>query len=311
MSRIEKTVRDKRHVHGILLLDKPAGSTSNDVLRQIKYLYQATKAGHTGTLDKLATGMLPICLGEATKISSYLLNADKTYIATAKLGITTSTADAAGEILEIRPLPSLTQTDLKHVISRFIGDIDQVPPMYSALRIAGERLYRLVYKGLTVERQPRLVTIYRIDLLDFDHESFTIQIRCSKGTYIRALIEDIGHALGCGAHVLNLRRLSTGVFNAEQMVSVKRIIDLKEQDNDYKLLDQLLVEMDKALSHLHKVYLSVQQTSDFHHGQTLSISSKKKIGSVRIYDHKFIGIGDAQDGQHIAPKRVLRAELFH
>ena len=180
MGRRRKRKPHERDVHGILLLDKPAGITSNDALQRIKRFYRAARAGHTGSLDKPATGMLPICLGEATKISSYLLNADKCYIAVAKLGVITSTADAAGEILESRQIPEFNQQHLKQVIAQFVGDIEQVPPMYSALKVDGQRLYKLAYQGLEVERKSRAVTIQQIDLLHFDEDSFAIQVRCSK-----------------------------------------------------------------------------------------------------------------------------------
>ena len=200
-------------MHGILLLDKPAGITSNDALQKIKRLYRAARAGHTGSLDKPATGMLPLCLGEATKVSSYLLNADKIYVSVAKLGVVTSTADAEGEILATKQVVEFNQQQLEEIIAQFVGNIEQVPPMYSALKVDGQRLYKLAYQGLEVERKSRPVTIHQIDLLHFDQNSFELKVRCSKGTYIRTLIEDIGQTLECGAHVMSLRRLSTGPFN--------------------------------------------------------------------------------------------------
>jgi tRNA pseudouridine55 synthase len=228
MGRRRKRKPHERDVHGILLLDKPAGITSNDALQIIKRLYQAARAGHTGSLDKPATGMLPLCLGEATKFSSYLLNADKTYVSVAKLGVTTSTADGEGEILETRQVPELIQRQVENAIAQFVGDIEQVPPMYSALKVDGQRLYKLAYQGLEVERKSRPVTIHQIDLLHFDEASFEIRVRCSKGTYIRTLVEDIGQALGWGAHVSTLRRLSTGPFNEAQMVSMETIENLSK-----------------------------------------------------------------------------------
>lgn len=206
MGRRRKRKLHERDVHGILLLDKPAGITSNDALQRIKSIYKAARAGHTGSLDKPATGVLPLCLGEATKISTYLLNADKTYVTVAKLGVVTSTADAEGEIVETRSVPVLKKRELERVIEQFVGDIEQVPPMYSALKVDGQRLYKLAYQGVEIERQPRSVTIHKIDLLHFNQDSFEIQVHCSKGTYIRTLVEDIGNALGCGAHVSTLRR---------------------------------------------------------------------------------------------------------
>ena len=309
MGRRRKRKPHERDVHGILLLDKPAGITSNDALQRIKRFYRAARAGHTGSLDKPATGMLPICLGEATKISSYLLNADKCYIAVAKLGVITSTADAAGEILESRQIPEFNQQHLKQVIAQFVGDIEQVPPMYSALKVDGQRLYKLAYQGLEVERKSRAVTIQQIDLLHFDEDSFAIQVRCSKGTYIRTLVEDIGQALGCGAHVSSLRRLSTGPFNETEMVSMDTIEDLaKEGEEGDAALDKLLVPGDSALEHLAEVNLNEEMAYYLCQGQSVSVPQAPTDGLVRIYDHNraFIGIGKILDDGSVAPKRLLK-----
>jgi len=309
MGRRRKRKPHERDVHGILLLDKPAGITSNDALQKIKRLYRAARAGHTGSLDKPATGMLPLCLGEATKISSYLLNADKTYVAVAKLGEVTSTADAEGEILETRQVPEFNQQQLEKVIAQFVGDIEQVPPMYSALKVDGQRLYKLAYQGLEVERKSRPVTIHQVDLLHFDKDSFAIQVRCSKGTYIRTLVEDIGQALGCGAHVSSLRRLSTGPFNEAQMVSMETIENLaKEEEEGDAALDRLLVPGDSALEHLAEVNLSEEMTYYLCLGQAVSVPQAPTDGLVRIYDHNraFIGIGTILDDGRVAPKRLLK-----
>jgi len=309
MGRRRKRKPHERDVHGILLLDKPAGITSNDALQKIKRLYRAARAGHTGSLDKPATGMLPLCLGEATKISSYLLNADKTYVAVAKLGEVTSTADAEGEILETRQVPEFNQQQLEKVIAQFVGDIEQVPPMYSALKVDGQRLYKLAYQGLEVERKSRPVTIHQVDLLHFDKDSFAIQVRCSKGTYIRTLVEDIGQALGCGAHVNSLRRLSTGPFNEAQMVSMETIENLaKEEEEGDAALDRLLVPGDSALEHLAEVNLSEEMTYYLCLGQAVSVPQAPTDGLVRIYDHNraFIGIGTILDDGRVAPKRLLK-----
>ena len=309
MGRRRKRKPHERDVHGILLLDKPAGITSNDALQKIKRLYRAARAGHTGSLDKPATGMLPLCLGEATKFSSYLLNADKTYVSVAKLGVMTSTADAEGEILETRPVPELNQQQLEKVIAQFVGDIEQVPPMYSALKVDGQRLYKLAYQGLEIERKSRPVTIHKIDLLDFDEDSLEIQVRCSKGTYIRTLVEDIGQALGCGAHVRSLRRLSTGPFSESQMVSMESIENLSEQvDEGDAALDQLLVPVDSALEHLTEVNLTEEMACQLCLGQAVSVPQAPTEGLLRIYDHNraFIGIGTILDDGRVAPKRLLK-----
>lgn len=310
MGRRRKRKPHERDVHGILLLDKPAGITSNDALQRIKRSYRAARAGHTGSLDKPATGILPICLGEATKFSSYLLNADKTYVTVAKLGVVTNTADAEGEILETRSVPDFNQQNLEQILAQFVGNIEQVPPMYSALKVDGQRLYKLAYQGVEVARQPRPVSIHQIDLLHFDQDSFEIRVRCSKGTYIRTLIEDIGNVLGCGAHVSTLRRLSTGPFTEEQMVTMETVE--KQMELDDNALDGLLMPVDSALDHLPQTELSEDDTYHLCLGQAVLVpyASREKPGEglVRIYDqnHVFIGIGTIMDNGRIAPKRLLK-----
>jgi len=310
MGRRRKRKPHERDVHGILLLDKPAGITSNDALQKIKRNYRAARAGHTGSLDKPATGMLPICMGEATKTSAYLLNADKTYVAVAKLGVVTNTADAEGEILETHSVPDFNQQNLEQVLAQFVGNIEQVPPMYSALKVDGQRLYKLAYQGVEVARQPRPVTIHQIDLVSFDHESLEIHVRCSKGTYIRTLVEDIGNVLGCGAHVSTLRRLSIGPFAEEQMITMENVEKQVEQGDD--ALDGLLMPVDSALDHLPPVELSEDASYLLCLGQAVLMpgASGEKLseGLVRIYDQNrvFIGIGTIMDDGRIAPKRLLK-----
>jgi len=312
MGRRRKRKPHERDVHGILLLDKPAGITSNDALQKIKRVYRAARAGHTGSLDKPATGMLPICLGEATKTSAYLLNADKTYVVVAKLGVVTNTADAEGEILETHSVPDFNQQNLEQVLAQFVGNIKQVPPMHSALKINGQRLYKLAYQGVEVARQPRPVSIYQIDLVSFDHVSLEIQVRCSKGTYIRTLVEDIGSVLGCGAHVSTLRRLSTGPFTEEQMVTMENVGRQVERGDE--ALDGLLMPVDSALDHLPAVELSEDATYYLCLGQAVLVPSasreKPGEGLVRIYDQNrgFIGIGTIMDDGRLVPKRLLKTD---
>lgn len=313
MGRRRKRKPHERDVDGILLLDKPAGITSNDALQKIKRIYKAARAGHTGSLDKPATGLLPLCLGEATKVSSYLLNADKTYVAVAKLGVVTSTADAEGEVLVTQQVSEFNQLQLEEIIAQFVGDIEQTPPMYSALKVGGQRLYKLAYQGLEVERKSRPVTIQQIDLLQFDQYSFEIQVRCSKGTYMRTLVEDIGNTLGCGAHVSTLRRLSTGPFNEEQMISMEIIEHLsKGGDETNAALDQLLVPVDSALEHIPDVSLSEEMTYYLCLGQAVSVPQAPRDGLVRIYDHNrvFIGMGTILDDGRVAPKRLLKTRNY-
>ncbi len=306
MGRRRKRKSYERDIDGILLLDKPAGITSNNVLQNIRRLYRAYRAGHTGSLDRPATGILPLCFGEATKISPYLLDSDKSYIAVAKLGIVTDTKDSEGKILEIRQIPKFNKRRLEKVIAQFIGDIEQVPPMYSALKINGQRLYKLAYQGLNVERKQRHVTIHCIDLLHFDEDSFKIRVRCSKGTYIRTLIEDIGKLLGCGAHVNTLRRLSIGPFNETQTVSMETIKRLSEKGD--AALDKLLLSADSALEHLAELNLIEEAVYCLRLGQAVSVPEAPAEGLLRIYDHNraFIGTGVILDDGRVAPKRLFK-----
>lgn len=233
----------RRAVHGVLLLDKPFGLSSNDALQKAKRLYRAEKAGHTGTLDPLATGLLPLCFGAATKFSQVSLEADKTYRARLKLGLRTSTGDAEGEVLNERPV-QCTRDDLLAACARFVGAIDQVPPMHSALKRDGKALYEYARAGIEVEREPRRVTIHRIDMLDCQHDEVEIEVRCSKGTYIRTLAEDIGEALGCGAHLIALRRTASGPLALQGAVTLEQLEAASEAERDALLrpVDELLGE---------------------------------------------------------------------
>ena len=212
--------RKGRNISGILLLDKPLNLTSNAALQRVKRLYKADKAGHTGSLDPLATGLLPICLGAATKASAFLLDADKRYLTTVKLGEKTTTADAEGEIIETRAVEGVTQESVTAVLQQFIGEIEQLPPMYSAVKHKGERLYKLAREGKEVERKTRRITIYSIDLVSLHDDLLELDIHCSKGTYVRTLAEDIGEELGCGGHVAALRRTLVGPYDDSGMVSL-------------------------------------------------------------------------------------------
>ena len=236
----------RRPVHGVLLLDKPIGLSSNQALQKAKWLLRADKAGHTGTLDPLATGVLPLCFGAATKFSQLQLDADKTYEAVLLLGTTTTTADAEGDVLQTRPVPPITDAQLSSVASQFTGPLDQVPPMYSALKKDGKALYEYARQGITVERAARSISVYSLDMA-FAHDSraeFAIKIivRCSKGTYIRTLGEDIGEVLGCGAHIGTLRRIETGGFESAQCVTLAALEAMTESERDACLLPaQVLV----------------------------------------------------------------------
>lgn len=295
-----------RHVQGILLFDKPLGESSNKALQKVKNIYYASKAGHTGSLDPLATGLLPICFGGATKVSAFLLDADKCYWVRIKLGETTSTGDSEGELLEQRSIESVTAEQVAASIERFHGEIEQVPPMYSALKHKGERLYKLAREGVEVEREPRRVTIHEIRLLNCELPELELEVHCSKGTYIRTLAEDIGAALGCGAHVVGLRRTRVGPFSGERMVDLETLRALAEQ-GDREALDALLLPVDAALVGWPEVHLNSDSTFYLCQGQPVIVPKAPSEGRVRIYDDKdnFIGVGEILDDGRVAPKRMI------
>ncbi len=294
-----------RNVQGILLLDKPLGVSSNAALQQVKNIFRARKAGHTGSLDPLASGLLPICFGAATKISAFLLDANKRYQVKVRLGITTTTADAEGEILESRPSDGVTEQDINAVLKAFSGEIQQLPPMYSALKHKGERLYKLARKGIEVERELRTVTIHEIALLSADLPEFELDVKCSKGTYIRTLAEDIGEQLGCGAHVCALRRTEVGPFGITGMVDMAVIESTAEQGMD--ALDQLLLPTESAIADWPEIQLTADAAFYLQQGQAVLVPQAPTEGWVRLYADKtrFIGVGQIQDDGKVAPKRLM------
>jgi tRNA pseudouridine55 synthase len=302
---IKKHKSRGRNVSGILLLDKPAGITSNQGLQQIKRIYAARKAGHTGSLDRQASGLLPICLGEATKLSGYLLNSDKHYLATCKLGIQTTTGDADGEKISVTSVPILTRTSVESVLSQFLGKIIQIPPMHSALKYKGQRLYKLAYQGIEVKRQPRSVNIQTLELLRLAEDEIELRISCSKGTYIRTLAEDIGHRLGCAAHVKKLRRTGVGPFIIPEMYTISDIELLA--DKGLAVLDQCLIAMDSILNDLPEVYLTENLAFYVRQGQAVIIPHAPTEGLVRIYDdkHLFMGVGEVMEDGRIGPRRLV------
>jgi tRNA pseudouridine55 synthase len=293
--------RIKRAIHGVLLLDKPLGFSSNQALQKVKWLYQAAKAGHTGSLDPLATGLLPICLGEATKFSHYLLDADKSYRALIRLGSTTTTADAEGEVLT-RSDVQVDQAQLESVLKRFIGDIVQVPPMYSALKHAGKALYEYARAGVDIERKGRAVTIHQIVLERFEGELVEIVVTCSKGTYIRTLAEDIGAALGCGAHLAGLRRLTTAHLRLEDAVTIEQ---LEAMASDAR--DGLLLPVDATIDDLPQVMVDAESAFYLKRGQYVWKSGFNQQGAFRIYAEsgEFLGIGEQTAEGKIAPRRLI------
>jgi len=296
-----------RKVNGILLLDKPLGITSNAALQEVKRLFQAAKAGHTGNLDPLASGMLPICLGEATKLSAYLLDADKVYTGTCKLGVRTSTADAEGEIIEEREVPTLTEAQVEAVLDRFRGNIEQIPPMHSALKQNGQPLYKLARQGIEVERKPRQVTIFELKLMRLEGDEIELYVHCSKGTYIRTLVEDIGAALGCGAHLSQLRRTKVGPFHEEGMVTLETLRD--EAEEGAENLDQFLLPLDHALGDYPEVKLTESSLFYVRQGQAVQVPQAPTEGWVRLFDSAggFVGVGAVLDDGRIAPKRLINA----
>lgn len=297
----------KRNIDGILLLDKSLEISSNKALQQIKHLYAAKKAGHTGSLDPLASGMLPICLGEATKFSQYLLDADKHYSVTAQLGIKTTTGDAEGEIISQKPVNNFSQEFIVNILAQFIGEISQIPPMHSAIKINGQPLYQLARKGKTIDRASRTVQIYKIDLIEFNKDQFTLNVYCSKGTYIRTLIEDIGEKLGCGAHVTFLRRTGIAYFQAEQMITFQQLQEVFQQEN-YAAIDKYLLPINAMLNEYPILSISEEMAFKLYRGQEIAINENVSPGQIMqliINNKKFIGLGEIMPDNKLISKRLI------
>ena len=294
-------MRIKRKISGVLLLDKPAGVTSNGALQHAKRLYQAEKAGHTGTLDPIATGLLPICLGEATKFSQTLLDSNKAYQAVIKLGQTTATGDSEGAVLT-QSLVQITRTQVEQSLAKFVGGIRQIPPMYSALKHEGKALYTYARAGIEIERKARDIIIDSLRLEGFHGDEITVTVACSKGTYIRVLAEDIGQDLGCGAFLQALRRTVTGMFALTEAVTLSQLEDLTMAQRD-----GLLLPPDALLAGVQKMSVDAESAHSLRLGQAIW-RSKQTLGSmVRLYDEKerFIGIGEVSEDGKIAPKRLV------
>ena len=296
----------RRDVNGILLLDKPSGCGSNAALQQVKRIFNARKAGHTGSLDVPASGLLPICLGEATKVSGFLLEAGKRYRTSIKLGERTTTGDAKGDVLQRRPCAGLTNAQVRAALRQFTGTIEQTPPMHSAIKHQGKPLYKFAYAGETVERQPRSVTIYELELLQSATDTLEIEIACSKGTYIRTLADDLGETLGCGAHVRDLRRLQVGPFNIAAAVTLEELDELARLG--FQALDQRLLSADAALPDEPSVALSPDATYYLCQGQAVMVPKAPLNGMVRLYDadRRFLGVGQVLDDGRIAPRRLIK-----
>ena len=302
MSKRKQQVRD---INGFVLLDKASGSSSNFALQQVKRLFGANKAGHTGSLDPLASGLLPICLGQATKVAQFLLDDDKRYLVQAKFGQISSTGDSEGKIVNFGSTKGIDENSIKTILSQFIGDINQVPPMYSALKRNGTPLYKLARQGIEIERSPRPVTIYEINFLNLDDTVVSLEVSCSKGTYIRTLVEDIGQSLGCGGHVVELRRTGFAHFDLSESKTYEQLSKLKEQS--LESLDSVILGADEILPNLESVYLDSEQTSDIRLGKKIEYLGFSTSQKLKLYDHneRFIGIGESNLMSEILPKRLF------
>ena len=294
-----------RNVKGVLLLDKPPALTSNDALQKVKSLYRARKAGHTGSLDKAASGLLPLCFGEATKFSGFLLNADKHYRTCFRLGIQTSTGDTEGEVVFRGEPGKISHKQVDAALAGFLGSVMQVPPMFSALKHKGQRLYKLAHQGLEVDRAPREITIHSMDLLDYRDDELELEIRCSKGTYIRTLAEDIGKELGCGAHVKTLRRIGVGPYSDENMLTLPELEGIAEAG--MRALDDLLLGIDSVVQDMPCVKLVDSVAYYLCQGQPVTVPRAPTRGMLRIYtgDDRFLGVGEVLADGRVAPKRLL------
>ena len=303
MSKPRKRGRD---IHGVFLLDKPQGMSSNDIMQKVKRIFQANKAGHTGALDPLATGMLPICLGEATKFSQFLLDADKRYLVTAKLGERTDTSDAEGQIVESREVKVKTP-EILTALEQFRGDILQVPTMFSALKHNGKPLYEYARQGITVEREARPITIFELNFIEYNAPYLTLEVHCSKGTYIRTLVDDLGELLGCGAHVTMLRRTAVADYPTEKMLDWNALQALAEAQ-DLALLDALLLPMDTAVAKLPALTLNESQTQGIGFGQRVKFDNPNRLqGQVRLFSHenRFLGVAVIDENNVIRPQRLV------
>lgn len=290
----------KREIDGVFLLDKPLGFSSNQALKKIQWLFNAKKAGHTGTLDPMASGLLPICLGEATKFSHRLLDANKSYIAIIHLGVTTSTGDQEGEVVSEKKV-ALNEAQLKDTLKKFIGDMTQIPPMYSALKFAGKPLYEYAREGIEIERKSRLIKIYDIKLISIEESIITIEVDCSKGTYIRTLAEDIGKTLGCGAHLKGLTRTQTGNFKLSDALTIEALEAMSMPSRE-----KVLLPTDALLEGLSSIKLTMAQTEAIKKGQSIDFISENDK-EVRLYSAsgQFVGVGQSDLQGRLFPKRLI------
>ena len=299
MSKRNKKGRD---IDGVFVLDKSSGTSSNSALQQVKRLFGANKAGHTGSLDPLASGLLPICLGQSTKVAQFLLDDDKRYFVRGKLGEVSDTGDSDGKISQYGSTSGIDETTIKDSLKKFVGVISQVPPMFSALKKNGTPLYKLARKGIEVERNPREVKIYEIQFISLEANILTLEVSCSKGTYIRTLLEDIGKDLNCGAHVIELRRIGFAHLNIDQSKTFDQINKLSSVE-----LEKLLIGPDEMLPSLNPVYLDYDQSVDIRFGRKIKCDEFNTPQKVKLYDsnRKFIGIGECNHLSEVLPKRLF------
>ena len=300
MSKRNKKGRD---IDGVFVLDKSSGTSSNSALQQVKRLFGANKAGHTGSLDPLASGLLPICLGQSTKVAQFLLDDDKRYFVRGKLGEVSDTGDSDGKISQYGSTSGIDETTIKDSLKKFVGVISQVPPMFSALKKNGTPLYKLARKGIEVERNPREVKIYEIQFISLEANILTLEVSCSKGTYIRTLLEDIGKDLNCGAHVIELRRIGFAHLNIDQSKSFDEINKMSSGE-----LEKLLIGPDEMLPNLKSVYLDYDQSVDVKFGRKIKCDEFNTPQKVKLYDsnRKFIGIGECNHLSELLPKRLFK-----
>ncbi|HSW92780.1 MAG TPA: tRNA pseudouridine(55) synthase TruB [Gammaproteobacteria bacterium] len=295
-----------KKINGILLLDKPLHFSSNGALQRIKRLFGAKKAGHTGSLDPLATGMLPLCFGAATRLSQFLLDSDKQYLTEVRLGIKTTTGDAEGDVIETRPVVDVDAEKIKNVLTHFVGRIEQIPPMFSALKYKGKPLYALARQGLSVERQARAVFIHACRLISCTEASFVFDVHCSKGTYIRTLVEDIGERLGCGAYVTGLRRVAVSPYQQNKMYELSELEGIASEAGPDGLM-RCLLPIDSSVSHLPRIQLSASGSFYVRTGQAVSVPELPFDGLVRLFSEhdQFMGIGEVLEGGRVSPKRLV------
>lgn len=296
--------RKGKDVNGILLLDKPLGISSNQALQRVKHLFDAKKAGHTGNLDPLATGVLPICFGEASKVTAFLLNSNKRYSCTAQLGTTTTTGDKEGETLQTFEVKAFSELEITQILEQFNGPIQQIPPMYSALKHNGQPLYKLARQGIEIERKARDVFIHELNLIEFSADSISLDVLCSKGTYIRTLAQDIGEKLGCGAHLSHLRRTHVSPFDCNKLYSIEELESLAKN----KQLDATLLSIDSALVQLPKITLLEEEAKRIKNGLKVSRDDIPKSEMIRLYidNGDFIGVGRYSSDHKLAPKRMMK-----